>query len=512
MAAKQNSDERNLNITLKQEEHSSEHDVVISLPTIWKKLKKYFLAWLMVAVIIGGLIAGISIFFSTTSSTPVRALVSFSYDGIEKGKNPDGTDFDPMSLKSPKVLEKALNACGMDLQLTETIRQGLDVDGLIPADAMERMTAYGEVFQSATNGQLSAVQQILDTSWNATQFRLTLNFREAGLTRSEAVNLLNAITDAYRDVFFENYGYNEALGSALSATKYTDYDYPQAVDAMETTLSQLNRYVNGLSSTDTARFRSTVTGFTFADLRESINSVESIDLALVTSFINTNNVTKDKERAKAYYEYRIQQLELTQKASEEQLATISETIEAYERGDVFIFGAGTDDTNMQTKEDSEQYDRMVAQKLSVTADLADTKRTIEYYKDRLQALKQNTVGGSSKAKIVEEDLEKIDEKINQLVKLVNETADDYYQNLSLSNAYNVLVPASSDAKTTITNGISAALMPIFGVEALLFVAYLIVVFSQAIKEDYANQLEKVRAKRKAEKDYEGHDEESAKAE
>ena len=166
------------------------------------------------------------------------------------------------------------------------------------------------------------------------------------------------------------------------------------------------------------------------------------------------------------------------------LKTIGESIDAYERGDVFIFGAGNDNTDMQTKESSEQYDKMVSQKLSVTADLAETERSISYYEERLRILKQNTVGGTNKEKVVKEDLEKASKKINKLVELVNETADDYYENISLSNAFNVLVPASFEAVSTIKSGIVGAIVPILGLEALLFVVYMIVVFVQAIKEDY----------------------------
>ena len=85
---------RNVNLILKNEEHHSD-EVIVSFPAVFRKLKKYFLAWLLTAVIVGGIIVGVSIIFSTTSQTPVEALVSFSYDGIEKGKDPKGADFDP---------------------------------------------------------------------------------------------------------------------------------------------------------------------------------------------------------------------------------------------------------------------------------------------------------------------------------------------------------------------------------------------------------------------------------
>ena len=473
---------QNVNLVLKQD---TKHDdeVVLSFHVLFAKLKKYFLPWLLVSIIVGGMIAGISMFFVTTSSTPVQALVSFNYDGIEKGKNPDGTDFDPNSLKNPRVIERALTACGMELEQLETIRQGIVINSVLPDDAMERITAYYSAYESIATSQLTALQEVLDTSWYSTQYRISLNYKEAKIKRADAVDLVNAITTAYKDYFFENYGYNEALGGALVAQQYKTYDYPEAVDMFNSSLGSLKRYVNNLATDDTSRFRSSATGYTFADLRETINSVQTLDLDKLSSYINQNNVTKDKDRLQATYEYRIESLQRNQTAYETRLKSIVESIEAYEKEDIFIFGAGTDDTNLQTKSGSEQYDKMVAQKLSVTTDLAETKRDIDYYKERLEVLRKTKVGSADKVKVVESELEALDKKLKDLVQLVNDTANDYFQNVSLSNSYTVLVPASTEVIATIKSGISKAILPAAGVEALLFVTWIGVAFVQALIEE-----------------------------
>ena len=75
--------EQNVNLILKQHE-KNEEQVVVSISAIIRKLKKYFAVWLLVAIIIGGLIAGVSVFFRTTSTTPVHAIVSFTHKGIKR--------------------------------------------------------------------------------------------------------------------------------------------------------------------------------------------------------------------------------------------------------------------------------------------------------------------------------------------------------------------------------------------------------------------------------------------
>ncbi|MBR6107697.1 MAG: lipopolysaccharide biosynthesis protein [Oscillospiraceae bacterium] len=490
--AEKKAEERNVNVILKNEEQH-EDEVVISLSAIFRKLKKYFMVWFLVSVIVGGLITGLSIFFTTTSSMPVEALVSFNYDGIEKGKAPDGRNFDPNSLKNPVVLEAALSDCNMELDILESVRQGIEVDGVVPEDTISRLTAYHNVFENAQNG-MPAAQAILDESWFSTQYKVSFNFKDTDLKRSEAVQLLNAILDEYKNYFFKQYGYNEPLGSALGALDYEDYDYAEAVDMFSDSLGKLRRYVNSLATDDTTRFRSTATGYTFADLRDTINTVSDLDLDLISSYISVNNVTKDKERVQAYYEYRIENLTRNKKEYEEKLASLEASIESYVKDDIYIFGNGNDDINTQSSVASEQYDKMITQKINAQSDLSHTTQQIEYYKQRLVALRKTTVGSTDKKKKVEEDLAKLNEKVVNITELVKETADDYYRNVSLANAYSVLVPPSNDVKTTVKTGIKSALLPVIGLEVVILMAYLGYAFFKAMAEETRKKRAAVAAK------------------
>ncbi|MCQ2417406.1 MAG: lipopolysaccharide biosynthesis protein [Oscillospiraceae bacterium] len=469
---------QNVNIILKNEE-KGQNEVIVSLSGVFKKIRKYFIAWLLTAVIIGGIIVGASIFSTTSATTPVRTLVSFTYPGIEKGKNPDGSDFDPYSLIQASVIEKALRDCEEDPQLLETIRRDIVIDSIIPEDTVERLTTYKKIFDTnSSTSQINAAQQMLAENWFSTQYTVTFNYKKSGLTRQNAVKLLNTIMDRYRDYFFEQYGYNEALGSALASQDYTEYDYAEAVDMFRTSLNTLNRYVNSLSNDDTTRFRSAVTGYTFADLKSAIGTVMDLDLDLISSYLNVYNITKDKDRLQAYYEYRIENLEREKKKNEEKLTTIQESLDSYEKDQIIIFSDST--TNTESSIASEEYDNLINRKITAQSDLSETTQYIEYYKQRLTALKRTTVGSTDKVKKIESDLAKLNEKVNQLIQLVNDTADDYYQNVSLSNAFNVLVPATSDVATNVKSGITKAVIPTAGTEILLLVAFLALSFIEAI--------------------------------
>ncbi|MBQ9905169.1 MAG: lipopolysaccharide biosynthesis protein [Oscillospiraceae bacterium] len=484
--------EQNVNLILKQHE-KNEEQVVVSISAIIRKLKKYFAVWLLVAIIIGGLIAGVSVFFRTTSMTPVHAIVSFTHKGIEKGKNPDGTDFDYNTLKSPEIIEAALKECNLDKSLLEAVRRGMQIEGIIPEDAYQRMSTYKHVYEASSSGQLAAATAMLDVSWVSTQYNLTFNYKESGLTRSDAVQVLNAMLAAYRDYYFREFGYNEAFGNSLAAMDYTDYDYAQAVDMFRTELKSLNRYVTGIAADDTARFRSSETGYTFADLKDAINSVQTLDLDLISSYLNVNNVSKDKERLQTYYEWRIENLELEQKADKEALAAVEHAFSSYEKDQVIIFSDSV--ANTETTVSSEEYDKLINRRIDAQEKLTETNQNIEYYKQRLATLKKTSTSGTAKAERIEKDLAKLKTKIDNLIDLVNGTADDYYRNVALSDSYNILVPATSAVATTVQSGIKKAVVPIFGIEAVLLMVYLAVSFGQALVEETRKRNNKLAAEK-----------------
>lgn len=81
--------ERNLNITISNPESES-NEIVVSFSTIIRKMKKY-LSILIAAAIIAFICAFVYAAVTThVKKTPLKALVSFNYDGIEKGIDPAG--------------------------------------------------------------------------------------------------------------------------------------------------------------------------------------------------------------------------------------------------------------------------------------------------------------------------------------------------------------------------------------------------------------------------------------
>lgn len=478
--------DRNLNITINNPQENEE-EVVISIFTIMSKIRKYFTAWLVSAIVIAALAGGYAVLTTHIKKAPLEALVSFSYSGIEKGKDPNGRKFDINTIKSPAVIEKALDSLGMDQLELENIRQGMYFKDIIPQDAVDRITAYKSVYENANTGNLQAAQAMLDTTYFPTQFIVYLDYNETELSTNDAVDVLNEILIQYQNWFYEEYGYNESVGAAVKAINYEDYDYAEALDILDNSLSTLRKYVKSLANEDTTRFRSSVTGYTFDDLSAAISTVRGVDLDQLSSVISVNNVTKDKDQSIAYYEYRIKQLTRLQTQYEEQLDSLTDSIEKYEKDQVMIINNTDTNIDQTITQASEQYDRMFRSKLTLTEDLAETKQRIVYCNERMDALKKNVNSSPSDVAKVEERLSDLNDKVNGLIESVSLTADDYYKNVTFKNAYNVLVPASNTAVGRLGRIISNAKLPLVLLEGLALMFFFALSVVEAIKSDRAKK-------------------------
>lgn len=467
-----------------------EDTITIPVIDIFRQLKKYFLLWIIIAVVAAGLVFGCSMIVSNSHAAPLTAMVGFSYAGIEQGLDPNGNEFDANSIKSPSLIEETLTDLGMSADLVDNVRGGITISGVVPSETIDELTAYQSIFE-ATNS-IEAAKRIMDVSYYPTRFEVQFSYLNTSMNRAQAADFLNTLLSNYKTYFMQTYGYNDAFGDALSAVDYTGYDYPQAMDLFYTTLSSLQNYVSRLSSDDETRFRSIETGYTFSDLDEAISTMRTVDYATLSSYVFGKNVTKDKDALMTYYQYRIDTLTRSKKSAEEKLASITDSITNYEKDSIVIM-AGSDNTSgTALTQPSEAYDDLIQQKTDTQDSVSSYQQQINDYTTRLENLQKKTLGNAKDKEKVDADMAALGEKINTLVNAVNETADEYFETASYANSYSVLVPASGSVSNAISNAISNMVRPLLVAEALLFVVYLVFAVVRAFMVSYRrNALEAV---------------------
>lgn len=472
-----NENQKYLNVTFKNEEQEKE-DIILSFGTIFKMLKKFLALWVVLAVLIGILIPVYSLVFAADQHKKLTAVISFNYDGIENGLAPDGNPLDVTTIKNPAVIEATLTELNLPLDGLEIIRQGLIINGIVPADAADQITMYKSVFEE---GNLNAGISMINTAINPTQYRVIFDYAATGFSGEEAVNFLNTMLDRYRVYFFELYGYNEALGNTVVITDYNTYDYAQAVDIFSNSLTTLQQYVNRLANQDNTHFRSTTTGYTFSDLSSAISTLKNVDLDQISSYVTVNNVTQDKNSLIDYYNYRIEALARQRNIAQDELKQINESIQSYEKDIIIIYGSEQDSS--QYTKGSVTYDKMFDKKIEAQNTVSSTTQQINMYQQRVNALKSSSVAPQDKMEKVEKDLASLNARTLDLLQKVDDTANEYYDTVYLGNAYSILVPAATSAITTTSSVLKFSLKYIFIAEALLVVLYIAVAFIKALLQD-----------------------------
>ncbi|MBO7473944.1 MAG: lipopolysaccharide biosynthesis protein [Ruminococcus sp.] len=470
---------RDLNITIKNQE--DEDRVIISFSSVFRQLKRFLVLWIVLAIIAGIAVFSLSALKTFSSSYPAQAIISFTYDGIEQGLDPKkGGKFDIETVKSPKVIEMALTEMGIDLEMLESVRSNIRFQYIIPQDAYDKFKVYNSVMDKASSGVLSAAQEMLDVKYYPTKYTVIFDYGNAGFDKITGAELLNTLLECYGDYFYQLYGFNKPLGAAVTAVDTDSYDYAQQVDLYKDSLRELRSYLNDLDEEDNTAFRSSVTGYTFNDLSEYAKTVTSIDLDRISSYIAVNNVTKNKDSAIAYYDYRIENLSREKEEYEERVRALDASIDKYIKDQITVYGETAD---VESTVHSEQYDAMFKQKTTVEALLAQTKQDIKFYESRRDALKSNKSSSKANIEKTEADLAALNKKVNDIVDLTEKTANDYFENVQFANAYTVLAPATKSASASLGEAVSNSLKFIIVFEMLIFAVYLAIAFISAILND-----------------------------
>lgn len=474
--------EKNISLVLKSDSKDDESKIVVSFSTIFRQIRRVLSIWIVLAIVAGLVtVSGTMILNKTVQSDIVTSLVCFSYPGAEEGLDPNGDEFDVNKIKAPSVIESALTTLDLPLSYVEPIRRNIHVKGIIPSDAMEQINLYYKVYSQGGSAGYAAVKSLLEIEYSPTYYVINFNNNAAGFDIKTGKKIVDEVLNSYQDYFFTLYGYNEALGNSIAAVDYKEYDYPAAVDIFKGIYDDLDTYIRNLQAEeDSENFRSNDTGYSFEDIRRSVEVLRNTDLDSLSAYITINNVTKDVEQLITYYEYRIEELKRENNVLTAELNSLSKSISDYEKDELLIFGETSEFDEQNYSQVSEKYDEMIENKVAVQEEQATKMQDIKYFESRLKTFKGNKEASSGDIEYVEKRFEKLYEKTKEIIDITTDTSDEYYENVVFANAFNILVPSSGEESTVEMGNI---VMPVLIAEAVVFVAVFVCAFVSAFVID-----------------------------
>lgn len=412
-----------------------------------------------VGILLGLVVTGVN--YMTGENSYARAVVSFQYDGIENGVDPDGAAFDINKIKSPRVIEDALMALGVTEYEAEEIREHIEIEGVVPEDAVERIT----VIKQMSLEEISNYEKILDVSYFPSQYIVYLH-RIPRLSGAKSVQILNAVLESYRTYFMDTYANTEVLAVTGRLIDYKDYDYTEAMDMIESQMEIMQNYVNERKN-QAPEFRSSGTGLSFGDISMALQTVSEINIANLNSYIESHMLTKDMERQREYFEYKIKKYNMDIAQCQVELSNIQSVIDKYQKDPVVIVSA--QETTQQFEQTNEYYDQLLQQRLNISAKIASLNTKLNETYGLLNAVNNASRSNTQdEYKYADEKLTLLTDTITQWAGLTEQTAEEYYATTLFTNAYKIGVPAQYTAAGGI---VSVAKNLLFSLAAVWFIVF-----------------------------------------
>lgn len=395
------------------------------------------------------------------SGSYAQAVITLQYEGIESGLDPNGAAFDINKLKSPVVIEDALTGLGITDIDTEEIRKNIEIEGVIPEDAVERITVINQMAEKdATN-----YEKILDVEYFPSQYVISLH-QGRGMSASETREILNAVLESYRAWFLDTYANTAVLTITGNLIRYQDYDYAESIDMLQAQIDMMQDYVTERRD-QAPDFRSAGTGLSFGDIAASLETIESIDMANLASYIENNVLTKDRARQIEYYNYKIKAYTMELSKMQTQLGTVQNTLDTYVKDPVVI--VSSQESTQEITQTSKYYDSLVQKKIELSKQVAEINTKLNETYMQLDAVtssdRKNVQGEYDKA---DEMLERLTETISKWAELTEKTTEEYYTTTLFSNAVKIAVPAQYKAAGGIKKRIAVCVAAAVGAVVVIW--------------------------------------------
>ena len=420
------------------------------IEVVWKG--KWLIALITSVALI---LTGIGTYIMIPRTQSVVAIIELNYPGIELGQNPDGTQFDIQQLKSPYVIESALE----ELSLTnsgvklEEIRRNIDITSIVP----------NEISQLTE----TMIKQGREYVYYPNEFKVTYKVNKA-FSYNQGIQLIETIIIKYKEYFYTLYADVKTIENTIGTLDFSTYDYPDIVDVISTQIEGIHEFLEEKNEED-SNFRSSETGYSFADLNRSFDILRTVDATKLASLVNANTLTKDRDRLIKDYEYKVKRMELEMAKKSSEAEEARRLMDQFKKEDYVLIPDGSRN-ELKTENPSSYYNTLAEIAINASVEAANIQHEIEYYKNEIERLK--AVTDVSDAILIEEAnnlIETIKTKMVDLINITNDTLDNYYS-YKYGKSIRQLAPAEMVTGMNILMNMAIAL--VLGVMVGVFAVFL----------------------------------------
>lgn len=453
----------------------------ISIGNIFSNMGKRF--HIYVFVIIAGLAAGLLVpFFMYTFREKSESSVSvlgLDYTGADSGLAPDGTSLDISYVKSSYIIQNALADVTLSKPMTVALVQpNLTVTGVLTDETKQQQDILNKLEADKSTAYAEALKNF--TLKYRAQYIITLNngFKEGNasafyLPTDELSSLLSSITTAYNAYFNETYQDNSLPDNQMAAVDTTTLDYLDILDKVGSSLTYLQNYCTTKAS-KYAGFRAS-NGMSFTDLANVISTVRNSDIDYISSYIVTNNISKDRNLQLTNYRYQRRQAFLDLDKVDADIVTTKNSIETYQKDKVVVTNPETGATQ-SVEVTNDYYNQLVANLTALNESKSNLERQISILDERIAKLEGPDATAEQKAQ-AQAYVDSAVANANSLYTSVSEQTKELYDSSAYRDVYMHSITTVNEGETLKDNlknfGLGAGLGLFAGV-AIWFIDSLII--------------------------------------
>ena len=415
-------------------------------------------------IAIGSVLAGFMFYYVASTrlqSYTASTVIEYTNTGATEGLAPDGSKIDTTEIYGSYIISKVIQNLGIDPSKAnmDDIRNSITITSIITDEQQQIFDA------KVTQGE--------DASLIATRYMVTFNSGVAA-GKDYPRTMLNEIHDVYSAYYGETH-----VNSARSANGVNDiytkgYDYIEMMDVIDQSLTATLETLNDKISGDST-FRSSVTGYTFADLYREYELLQNIEVPKITAQILSDKITKDRDILLNKYRNRNNDLDITNNATELEIQKIMGVIDSYvqmmsDSGNTditsdYILQDIYDDTQGGRYSKTDQttsYDKLLTRYVQDRTGYTANEIDAAYNRYILDTFSDASMESSQQEQqVVTEEIRNLVERINTLYASMEKTTDEYNEYLGAANI-SVLSSVGVTEKISI-NKFTMLIVIVFGV-------------------------------------------------
>ncbi len=368
-------------------------------------------------------------------------VISYTNSDASSGRTPSGDDLDVTEIYSASVITNVLE--DLDLNVgADAIRSKCRVEGITPQDEETRKEA---ILDQGEEYEFFPTDYVVSFSVGSEY------------SQDFARTVLDSIIKNYFATYGEKYINQQTLPNNNVRGNAGQYDYIERAEILDAWALNISDYLAAKKETQ-PNYRSAATGYSFSDLYEIYKSYIDYDLPQIYSLILEQVVTEDKETLIKKYQSDISTSELDLQNMQARIDDLNDLIKKYsdknKEGAEYHFGTQTEEGNNSSDyilkdvyrdrdegvSDETTYDSLINEYVDLETEKEKLQVDLEHKKNLLNIFVNGTQSGDmSNTEAIEENLETLSAKLDEMYQTVSDTVDEYNQYVG---AYNVSTLAS----------------------------------------------------------------------